>query len=84
MEYNEFYPYILDYQSMPDSKQFTAFKEYLSQENILEQYASFLFMTLPSPRQDYYSSSDFHESKKKVLDYTSEVIAALGDFPVSA
>ena len=69
---------------MHDSKPYTAFKEYLSQENILEQYASFLFMTLPSPRQDYYSSSDFHESKKKVLDYTGEIVAALGDYPVSA
>jgi len=55
MEYNEFYPYYLDYlpEGLSSNEELTT---YLSTDKILEQYAMFLFMTLPSPRTEYYAS----------------------------
>ena len=40
-------------------------------------------MTLPSPRSDYYRSSDMNDIKKKVLGYTDEVVNALNFFKVN-
>ena len=82
-EYKNFYPY---YTSAVDSsynndKKFT---EYLSQEDLLFQYAAMLMMTLPEPRMDSYESSDFAKIKGNVLGYTDKIIEALGTFPVQA
>ena len=41
-------------------------------------------VTLPSPRQSYYQSSDFNEIKRGVLDYINEIIDACGTYPVVA
>jgi len=41
-------------------------------------YADVLMLTLPSPRYEAYESSDFDVIKKTVLDYTDEVVTALG------
>lgn len=58
--------------------------EYLSTENILEQYSALLMMTLPSPRVDYYTSANFAKTKKGVLDYSNQIVEALGLYPIAA
>ena len=58
--------------------------EYLSTENILEQYSALLMMTLPSPRVDYYTSANFAKTKKGVLDYSNQIVEALGLYPITA
>ena len=57
---------------------------YLEQDDILEQFAALLMMTLPSPRIDYYTSADFARTKKGVLDYSNQIIEALGLYPVTS
>ena len=39
-------------------------------------------MTLPSPRVNYYQSSNYYEIQRRVTDYANEVIESLGFFPV--
>ena len=41
-------------------------------------------MQLPSPRTEYYTSPNFHKTKTGVLDFTNEIVTALGDYPLSA
>ena len=81
MEYNQFYAYVSDY--LPGYYRDQAgFMSYLNDENRLEDFAMLFMMTLPSPRMDYYESSDFAKIKSGVLGYTSEIISALGLFPI--
>ena len=57
---------------------------YLNSENRLEDFAMLFMMTLPSPRMNYYESSDFAKIKKGVLDVKSEITKALGIYPISS
>jgi len=41
-------------------------------------------MTLPSPRHNYYQSSNYDEIQFGVLAYSNEIIEELGTFPVEA
>ena len=41
-------------------------------------------MTLPSPRVDYYTSANFAKTKKGVLDYSNQIVEALGLYPIAA
>ena len=41
-----------------------------------------MMMTLPSPRIDYYKSSNYYDIQKGVTGYANEIIEALGFFPV--
>lgn len=41
-------------------------------------------MTLPSPRVDYYTSANFAKTKKGVLDYSNQIVEALGLYPITA
>ena len=41
-------------------------------------------MTMPSPRHDYYQSSNYDDIQLGVLSYSNEIIEALGIYPVKA
>lgn len=58
--------------------------DYLSDDLILEQYAALIMMTLPAPREDYYTSTNFAKTKKGVLDYSNQIVDALGLYPVTS
>ena len=58
MEYNELFPYILDYLPREIIRHHN-FVAYMEQDNFFEQYAAMMMYTLPSPRYKYYTSSDF-------------------------
>ena len=81
MEFNNFLPFVVDF--FPDYlKENKDFISYLSAENVLEQYASLIMMTLPEPRTDYYSSSDFTKIRSGVLGQTNKIVQALGLYPI--
>ena len=70
MEYNNFLAYVADTfpENFTDNDDFMA---YLKEDKPLESYASKFMMTLPAPRIDYYSSSDFSKIKSDVLGQTN-------------
>jgi len=57
MEYENFLPFLLPFLPVTDN---TDFNRYLTENaSLLEYYADFLMYTLPSPRYNYYESSNF-------------------------
>lgn len=46
------------------------------------EFSDFLMMTLPSPRIQMYSKTNFYEIQKEVTGYANEIIEALGFFPL--
>jgi hypothetical protein len=57
MEYENFLPFLLPFLPVTDN---TDFNRYLTDNpSLLEYYADFLMYTLPSPRYNYYESSNF-------------------------
>jgi hypothetical protein len=50
--------------------------------NALYQVTDYMMMTLPSPRVNYYQSSNYFTIQKRVTDYANECIEKLGFFPV--
>ena len=44
--------------------------------------ADYMMMTLPSPRVDFYQSSDYFTIQSQVTGYANEIVEALGFFPV--
>ena len=58
------------------------FMNYLKTEGIQDEYVSLIMLTVPSPRYEYYQSTDFRTIKKGVLGYISSVVDDLGSYPV--
>jgi hypothetical protein len=44
--------------------------------------SDYIMMTLPSPRVDFYQSSDYYKIQREVTGYANTIIEALGFFPV--
>lgn len=58
MEYEHFLTHIEQY--LPNEfKKFPQFLKYIKSNPDLKQYADFMIMTLPTPRIDFYKSSDY-------------------------
>ena len=81
MEYKNFLPYVANTfpDNLTDNDDFMA---YLNEDKTLESYASKFYMTLPAPRIEYCSSSDFSKIKSDVLGQTNQIVQALGLFPI--
>ena len=82
MEYNQFLPYISNY--LLEEQSSDEFVDWLNTPDVLEKFSSLIMVTLPTPRQSYYESSDFVEIKRGVLDYVNEIVDACGTYPVVA
>ena len=43
-----------------------------------------MMMTMPSPRHEYYQSSNYDEIQLGILSHSNSIIEALGIYPVEA
>jgi len=84
MEYETMLPLLSQYLPNGDLNNNMQFKTYLRTGGAKHVYdlSDFMMMTLPKPRVNYYSSSNYFEIQKGVTGYANEVIEALGFFPV--
>ena len=67
MEYEYFA--LLVAQNLPESlSRETDFKQFLTENSkmVSNQISDFVMVTLPSPRVDFYSSSDYFQTQKEV------------------
>jgi hypothetical protein len=83
MEYGPFYKHLSRY--LPSALNNNEhFKKYLMNHGSEKIYelADFMMMTLPSPRINYYSSSNYYEIQRGVTGYANDIIESLGFFPV--
>lgn len=48
-----------------------------------DEFAGFLVYTLPEPRIDYYTSSDYKKIQREVTGQTSQLADDLGFFPIN-
>ena len=55
---------------------------WLSQDNILEQYATMLVMTLPGDRLSYYKTSDVSKMRSNIYSIMNDITLTLGFYPV--
>ena len=81
MEYNQFFPWCKDYM-IAELRFNSDFIEYISQPNILDNYAQMFMMTLPGDRLSFYRTSNVAKMRSDIFSYTNEIAAALGDYPV--
>ena len=76
MEMRELLPYIKDH--LPDLETLSDnadFKRFMNDNaEVAFNLVDLLQMTLPSPRDDFYMSTDFDVIKERVFSYTNEVI----------
>lgn len=83
MEFKHLYPLLSRY--LPTRLNSNEdFKQFLLEQGADKIYelSDFMMMTLPSPRIDYYKSSNYFDIQKGVTGYANEIIEALGFFPV--
>ena len=80
MEYDQLYNSIVKYIGL--TTDYADFEAYLSSARV-DDTVDVLVMALPEPRLDFYHSSDYDVIQKSVLDYSNEVVNALGFFPVN-
>ena len=60
------------------------FKAFLMNQNFVQaaEFADQLVMTLPSPRIDWYSTSDFDKLQKGISQHVGGFVNAIGFYPV--
>ncbi len=58
-------------------------KDWLLESGRSTQFVQLLVMTLPSPRHDYYQSSNYDEIQFDVLSYSNAIIKDLGLYPIT-
>lgn len=72
-------------QGAPASYQENAgFVAWLMTENKSLDFVQLLMMTLPSPRHEYYQNPNYEDIQWGVLDYSNEIVDALGLYPIKA
>lgn len=72
-------------QGAPESfKQNSGFVSWLMTENKSLDFVQLLMMTLPSPRYNYYMNPNYEEIQWNVLEYSNEIVDALGLYPIKA
>ena len=54
--------------------------DYCNAEGRQGEYTHYLFATVPSPRYEFYTSADFSETKRKVLDNMQGIVKKLGTY----
>lgn len=86
MEYKHFYNQLANYipeaaSSLLENERFIEYIKTYGDKKIYE-FADFMMMTMPSPRTDHYSNSNFFKIQKAVTSYANEIIDQLGFFPL--
>jgi hypothetical protein len=83
MEYSAFSPFLARYlpNNLNQNQDFVNFIS-VSGNSSLYQLSDFLMMTLPSPRIQFYQSSNYFDIQRGVTGYANDIIEALGFFPV--
>ena len=86
MEQSHFYKSLLRYMplftaELLDNPAFISYIEEQGSSKIFE-LSDFIMLTLPTPRTDYYKSSNFFDTQRDVTGYTNKLIDSLGFFPV--
>lgn len=63
---------------------FCTFREWLKNNGteVAQGLADFMMMTLPTPRTDYYQSSDYSNIQRGVTDIANKIIDGLGFYPI--
>ena len=80
LESNNFLSYISDYLP-PTLSENIDFRKWLkANPDTIYQLTDQFMVTVPSPRFKYYQNTDANEIKKNVMEYTNEVVNALGFF----
>ena len=81
MEYNQMFPWMIDH--LPGSlKNNDDFVDYLSQPDILENFASMFMVMLPGDRLSYYKTSNVAKMKENIYEYMNSIDKTLGLFPM--
>lgn len=85
MEYKHFLPLLAN--NLPPGSyldQSPSFKSFLINQGPEKIYelSDFLMMTLPSPRINYYKSSDYFKIQRGITGHSNQIIEDLGFFPV--
>lgn len=76
MEYKHFLPHFAKYMPqgiLSENRLFVEFLRNQAKFNSLFEIADFLMVTLPSPRVNFYKSSDFYQIQKGVISYLNKV-----------
>lgn len=86
MEYKHFYNQLANYipeaaSSLLENERFIEYIKTYGDKKIYE-FADFMMMTMPAPRTDHYSNSNFFKIQKAVTSYANEIIDQLGFFPL--
>ena len=55
---------------------------YCATEGKQGDFTNYFLATVPSPRYEYYTSSDFKETKRKVLDNMDGIVEKLGTYMI--
>ena len=81
MEYNEFFPFINKY--LPEElKTNHKFMDYLSQDEILEEFCALIMMVLPGDRTSFYEYSEVASMRKAVYGETGDITESFGFYPL--
>ena len=85
MEYEYFYTWISAYvQPSDNNASMVAFRQFLLGAFARpEDLASFVIMTFPDPRIDFYKESDYDDVQRNVVSYVNGLVDDLGFFPES-
>lgn len=80
--WDEFLP-VYPCQSDDQTNKLCSFRDWLSEEsmNISKQFSDYMIWTLPSPREDYYKSSDYLQIQRIVTEEANSLVDGLGFYP---
>ena len=83
MEYGTFAPFLARYlpNNLNQNQDFVNFLS-VNGNSSLYELSDFLMMTLPSPRIQFYQSSNYFDIQRGVTGYANDIIEALGFFPI--
>lgn len=87
MELDQFFPLLAAQQSPnPDLYNDTHFGQFLSDPSLIkiEEFADHLVVNLPSPRMDWYASTNYDEVQRNIVRVADSFVQTLGFYPVTA
>jgi hypothetical protein len=84
MEMNTFLQTLSNYLPNVELSENQYFKDFIRNRDLIkaEEFSDQLVMTLPSPRINWYASSDFDGIQKGVTKYVGSFLNVLGFYPV--
>jgi hypothetical protein len=84
MELGPFLETLSNYLPYPELSNNNYFKSFIINQKLINasEFSDQLVMTLPSPRIDWYATSDFDQLQKGITQYAGGFVNALGFYPV--